>query len=393
MSERITINLARITFKRNERKTINQISQLIIENTDPENQNSDFCKYYTIDEFCQNKINPTNKLSTFHLNIHSLQYHIEDLRILLQSLEHDWDVITISESKLKVNIPPVKDINLSNYQYENTPTAANKGGTLIYVSNKHIYKPRKDLEINDKAKIESTCIEIINTNGKNMIVGCVYKHHNISQEEFNEVMVSLWRKINKENKACHITGDFNMDLLKIEKEKPISDYFYSMTNHNFMPLITLPTRITLSTKTLIDNILYNQFNNEIISGNITVGISDHIPQFSIIPFINNNHTPKNNNIYSRKLKNIDIEKFKNELNNTDWSYTENNETNVNEAAKNFLTKIEQLLDKFAPLRKLNNKAIKQNNKPWITKDILKHIKQKNKLYEKFSKERNTIKKN
>ena len=50
-------NLEHIDFniKRNERKTINQISQLIIENTDPENQNSGFCKYYTIDEFCQKK--------------------------------------------------------------------------------------------------------------------------------------------------------------------------------------------------------------------------------------------------------------------------------------------------------------------------------------------------
>ena len=32
----------------NERKTINQISQLIIEITDPENENNDFCKYYNI---------------------------------------------------------------------------------------------------------------------------------------------------------------------------------------------------------------------------------------------------------------------------------------------------------------------------------------------------------
>ena len=70
---------------------------------------------------------------------------MENLKMLLKSL--DWDVITISESKLKKNIPPVKDINLTNYQYEHTPTEANKGGTLIYIANKHYYKPRKDLEI------------------------------------------------------------------------------------------------------------------------------------------------------------------------------------------------------------------------------------------------------
>ena len=45
----IESNLENIDFNisRNERKSINQISQLIIENTDPENEN-DFCKYYNI---------------------------------------------------------------------------------------------------------------------------------------------------------------------------------------------------------------------------------------------------------------------------------------------------------------------------------------------------------
>ena len=151
----IESNLENIDFNisRNERKTINQISQLVIENTDPENENNDFCKYYNINEFCKKKFVSSNKLSTFHLNIHSLQYHMEDLKMLLNSLEYDWDAITISESKLKKNIPPVKDINLENYQYEHTPTEANKGGTLIYIANKHNYKPRKDLEIYDKSKI------------------------------------------------------------------------------------------------------------------------------------------------------------------------------------------------------------------------------------------------
>ena len=51
-------NLENINFNisRNERKTINQISQLIIENTDPENENNDFCNYYNIDEFCKKNL-------------------------------------------------------------------------------------------------------------------------------------------------------------------------------------------------------------------------------------------------------------------------------------------------------------------------------------------------
>ena len=88
-----------------------------------------------------------------------------------------------------------------------------------------------------------------------------------------------------------------------------------------MPLISLPTIITNSSKTLIDNIFYNQFSKDIVSGNITVGICDHIPQFAIIPMHNHNEVPKNNNIFVRRYKNMDTEKFQNEIKNIDWSFS------------------------------------------------------------------------
>ena len=72
-----------------------------------------------------------------------------------------------------------------------------------------------------------------------------------------------------------------------------------------MPLITLPTRITSKTKTLIDNILFNNFAPGIKSGNINVSISDHVPQFAIIPLSNKNFTHKKQEIFVRNFKNID----------------------------------------------------------------------------------------
>ena len=100
-----------------------------------------------------------------------------------------------------------------------------------------------------------------------------------------------------------------MDLLQINNHDSISDYFDALTSNNFMPLINLPTRITPSTKTLIDNIFYNEFSPDIISGNLTVGISDHIPQFSLIPNKNQYHLPKKHNIFRRVFKNFDRENF------------------------------------------------------------------------------------
>ena len=46
-------------------------------------------------------------------------------------------------------------------------------------------------------------------------------------------------------------------------------------------MITSPIRIT-DTKTLTDNIFFNDFSSKNIGGNLTVGISDHMPQFALV---------------------------------------------------------------------------------------------------------------
>ena len=71
--------------------------------------------------------------------------------------------------------------------------------------------------------------------------------------------------------------------LQLEAKPEIENYFNVMTNQNFTPLITYPTRITSKSKTLIDNIFFNEFSSDVVSGNLTVGLSDHIPQFALIP--------------------------------------------------------------------------------------------------------------
>lgn len=47
--------------------------------------------------------------------------------------------------------------------------------------------------------------------------------------------------------------------------------------------ITIPTRITPHSGTLIDNIFTNNFNESLVSGNLTFSISDHLIQFFICP--------------------------------------------------------------------------------------------------------------
>ena len=87
-------------------------------------------------------------------------------------------IIGISESKLQKRKHHITSLSLPNYVYEHTPAESSKGGTLLYLDKNLKYKLRKDLNIYHKGMIESTFIEIINKNEKNMVEGCIYKHLN-----------------------------------------------------------------------------------------------------------------------------------------------------------------------------------------------------------------------
>ena len=104
-------------------------------------------------------------------------------------------------------------------------------------------------------------------------------------------------------------GDFNVDLLKIDDDANSSTFFDTLTSNLFVPHIIHPTRITPTSKTLIDNIFSNSSNyEEGISGNLTVSLSDHLAQFLIIPE-ECHHSYKKQNLYTRDIKIFDQENF------------------------------------------------------------------------------------
>ena len=84
------------------------------------------CNYYSSVEFIKAGFQSSKNVAILHLNIHSIQLHIEELRIILGTLDYMFDSIAISESKLK-NDPKV-DISLKGYHPPYcTNTEAEKG--------------------------------------------------------------------------------------------------------------------------------------------------------------------------------------------------------------------------------------------------------------------------
>jgi hypothetical protein len=60
---------------------------------------------------------------------------------------------------------------------------------------------------------ESLFLEIHRAQGKNIVIGVIYRPPNQSVGDFLFAYKELIGKISKENKTCYIMGDFNLNLV------------------------------------------------------------------------------------------------------------------------------------------------------------------------------------
>ena len=120
----------------------------------------------------------------------------------------------------------------------------------IYIDKNLRYRSRNDLTLYKSKEIESSFIEIIEPKKKNKIVGCIYKHPNLSVGEFtNDFFEPLLEKLSFEKKGSYSNGDFNINLLNCNIYKKTSDYVDTLYSHAFFPTINSPMGITANSKT------------------------------------------------------------------------------------------------------------------------------------------------
>ena len=118
------------------------------------------------------------------------------------TLEHKFDVITITETKIKKCIEPAFNPSLKGYKFNHNPTESECGGTILYIADYLTSKNRPDLEtlFYKPKELESTFIEIINPTRKNIVCGCIYRRPSMDIHEFNIFFLCpLLEKVVSEN--------------------------------------------------------------------------------------------------------------------------------------------------------------------------------------------------
>ena len=183
-------------------------------------------KYYDINEINLIKTDKSSSIGFLHTNLASLYKHHSDLTLVLSLLKIKFHIIAITEHKIKDD-HPIQNIEIPNYHdFVYDPATTSHGGTGFFILKSLVYVKRDDLKLKapNTGDFESTFIEIILPNKKNLILGCIYRHpsSNINISQFNDRYIEpLLQKITMENKICVLMGDFNINLLKIDSQNDI----------------------------------------------------------------------------------------------------------------------------------------------------------------------------
>ena len=327
------------------------------------------------------KLRNNSGFSAIHINLRSINKNFNNLTTFLNHCDHEFSIIALTESWHKTGN---SNYNLHNYNVVHLPRDNKTGGGIcVFVHNSLMFKVRHDLSVSNENN-ESLFIEIINKNSKNLIVGTTYRPPSGKLKPFKNDFKSVLKKLN--NKHIYLLGDYNINALLYNEDNKIKEFFNMMFAHGMISIINKPTRVSRKSATAIDHIFTNNFfDRSVLTGIIKYDLSDHFPIFVADNKVNVDNFPKETIIQRRRINDENIAYFKRKLLEINWDSVLNF-SNPNDSYNNFINIFSKLYDDMFPIKVITIKT-KSWLRPWITKGIMKSSKQKQKLYNKFLKNR------
>lgn len=199
-------------------------------------------------------------------------------------------------------------------------------------------------------------------------IGICYKSPNAKNKLedflvfFDKQCEELWENQNK----IFFFGDFNINFADNNKSKRFQEL---LNNYGLKQMIKEYTHVTSSTKTLIDLIITNEYDTDTLVETIPK-ISDHYWTIAVV----NEHIRTSRTV--KKIPKIDIVQLCKELCGCDWHCNEED--------------IDQLLDAFYEnfnhcinlVKKERNSNV-YNKYPWINRNIVGKMRDRDDKYKKF----------
>ena len=217
-----------------------------------------------------------------------------------------------SETKLKCH-KPINFFRIDGFQmpFRKDNVSNGGGGIMVYVKNGINAKRRDDLETND---IQCVWLETTPYWGKSFLIGNMYRPPN-SKVEFNDKFENFIDYVMREEKEIISMGDFNKDLFN---EEIGTEWINFTTSLGLGQLISIPTRVTETSSTLIDHIYTNCEENILRVHVGKFSLSDHYAIFGNRKLNSQLRNKKHHTITYRSFRHFDENMFIKDLAEVPW---------------------------------------------------------------------------
>ena len=182
----------------------------------------------------------------------------------------------------------------------------------------------------------------------------------------------------------YILGDLNINLINNQKHtlSGIERYKEFCSLNGLKQLLTLPTRITKNSMSLLDHVLTNSADRVPQFEVVGTGLSDHQKNYCTRKI-----TRTKSNVYkyieTRSLKNYSQTLFPDKLRKINFPDYQNFK-DINDAYSDFTEKVTSVIDEIAPIKEI---LVKNNTQDWFDAEINEEIERRDKSFAKLKKSR------
>ena len=265
------------------------------------------------------------------------------------------------------------------------------------------YKRRADLELLD---FPALWLEVGSGKKSYLICGLYREFTRLDQVQASRTVTSQRERFNRfldkcqeaihTDKEIHLIGDWNLNCQKwIQSDNGmpgwkfqslVNDLYDKVINHGFVRTVDQITRIHNKVESILDFSLTNrpdkigkvQLTGDTKSDHLTLTITRSRPDQVAPPFVEGRSWSK---VDWRQLKQIVMERHMHSLREICRIQ------DVNELAEEFVNWTEEVLRDKYPVKKTQ---FQQKFTPWMTKDLLALVREKNHLLKEYQKTRNPL---
>lgn len=328
----------------------------------------------TLSELVREFENRNGFLRCFHLNVQSIGNKTVELECLFERMNYCFDIIMFTETWQTNDLDVFQIPNMKTFFVRRLTRRGGGACLLIKSSFKAVLLEDFSCVTTD---YEAVCVLF-----NNVVIVCCYRPPDGNIRAFLLFMDNLLAFVNENQYNVVIGGDCNIDMNCDNARKFEFENFLSC--HNCVNTVNVPTRATMLSQTIIDLFITNYNASLVQTRVLSYPISDHRPICCCImtksPKV---HTDIASGFQCVSQKALDA--FYSDINNVRWDHVYHL-TDANAAYDAFLSCFTAVYKKHFFHKRSEGK--KGCRKPWMTRELLRKIDKKDRLFKKFMRTRN-----